>query len=517
MKKEMNYFKKGMKRRDFIATTALGVGGMSFMSSFSIMFNKEMDFSIKSPMDIQFTLKFINDGIVHEDAWEGSCRFGELKNLTYDAEMNYLNNKMKNLRETLASKKMPRQIKLLEPVTMHSWVEKGNPDIMLPDKQLDMLAEENDKTDMYVVSSPYMGYRIARRYRKPICIFQPHGWGVDGTAGIRPLGVEAFHVTTWEELIDLTQIMCTRKSFSGTKLLSVTNFPDRVPWGVVSNITNLDFIKQKYGLDYEIMDYRDFFGYMDQIENNADIQHTANELAKKLQANSVKSNMSEDNISKSILFYLTVATMMEKQKCNAFTIECFELCSSLHPWNRKFTPCLTHALLKDMGIPSACEGDINALLSMMVQMYLSNKAIYMGNPDVDKVNNILKIHHSVASLQMFGIEEKPTPYEIQSFMQAGYGATLRHNFSEYTGKIATVGRFHPNGTKLLITHGKVIGGSGLDGCGCAQNVEIEITSGKRFWKKSQDYGHHLSFVYGDYTSQIEELGELMGFEVENIG
>ena len=509
-----------MKRRDFIRASALAAGGVTVMPtvmpSFASVLNDEMDIRIASPMDAAFRIKFINDGIIHEDAWEGSCRFGDLENLTYEAELNWVNSNLDRLKATLASSSFPPGVELLEPVTMFSWVEKGNPDIMLSEEHINKLTADNSITDLYVVSSPYIGYRVAERYKKPVCVLQPHGWGVDGPAGIRNLGLEGFHVTTWEQLYDLTRVLMARKSFANTKLLSVTNFPGRVPWGVVSAITDLDMVRDKYGMDYTTMDYKEFFGYMDDVENDRRMKRRADQMARKLLNNAGSSTMSQENIARSVMFYLTVTSMMERQSCNAFTIECFELCSSLNPWNRKFTPCLSHALLKDAGIPAACEGDTNALLAMMVQKYLSRKAIYMGNPDVDIENNILRLHHSVASLKMFGIDEKPSPYNIHNFMVSGYGATLRHDFTRHIGEKVTVARFDPTASKMLVSAGEVVMGSGMEGCGCALNVEVAIPDGRRFWKRSQDYGHHMAFVYGDYINQMEDLAELMDFEIENV-
>ncbi len=505
-----------MKRRDFIKTSTIAAGGLTLMPSFTSLFNEEVGITINSAMNSPFHIKFINDGIVHEGAWEGSCRFGDLRGLTYESEMNYINSNMVRLKEKLANSNFPDAVKILNPVTMFSWVEKGNPDIRLTNEHLNKLKEDVFITDLYVVSSPFMGYKIAERYNKPVCILQRNGWGVDGPAGIRNMGREGFHVTDWEQLYDLTRVLMARKAFANTRLLNVTNFPGRVPWGVVSGITNLDDIKERYGMDYLSMDYKDFFGYMDMLENDRKTKTQANDIAKKLLENATSSTMDKESIAKSVMFYLTVTSMMEKQECNAFTIECFELCSSLNPWNRQFTPCLSHALLKDSGIPAACEGDINALLAMMVQKYLSNKAIYMGNPDVDIKNNILKLHHSVASLKMQGIDQKPAPYKIHNFMKAGYGATLRHDFTHHIGEDVTVGRFDPSGTRMMVSSGKVIMGSGLNGCGCALNVEIEIPNGRNFWKKSQNFGHHMAFVYGDYTNQIEDLAEIMKFSVEVV-
>lgn len=505
-----------MDRREFIRTSAIAAGGMTIMPSFATILNDEMDIRLASPMDISFRIKFINDGIVHEDAWEGSCRFGDLNHLTYEAELNWVNSNLGRLKARLAEADFPPGVELLEPVTMYSWVEKANPDIMLSEEHLNKLKADVAITDLYVVSSPFMGYRIAERYKKPVCVLQPHGWGVDGPAGIRNMGLEGFHVTTWEQLYDLTKVLMTRKAFQNTKLLSVTNFPGRIPWGVVSAITDLDMIKSKYGMDYMTMDYKEFFGYMDKVEKDRRMKRRADEMAKILLDNAGSSTMGKEGIAKSVMFYLTVTSMMEKQQCNAFTIECFELCSSLNPWNRKFTPCLSHALLKDAGIPAACEGDTNALLAMMVQKYLSRKAIYMGNPDVDIENNTLKLHHSVASLKMFGIDEKPSPYNIHNFMNAGHGATLRHDFAQHIGEKVTVARFDPSASKMLVSGGEVVMGSGMEGCGCALSVEISIPDGRRFWKKSQNYGHHMAFVYGDYINQMQDVAELMNFEIENV-
>jgi hypothetical protein len=133
----------------------------------------------------------------------------------------------------------------------------------------------------------------------------------------------------------------------------------------------------------------------------------------------------------------------------------------------------------------------------------------------DKVNNQLKIHHSVASLKMFGIDERPSPYEIRSFAVSGFGANLRHDFTKHIGEKTTVGRFDLTGNSMMISSGEVTGGT-IEGCGCAQNVVMKIPNGRAFWKAQQNYGSHLTFVYGDYTRQIEDLGELMNFEVKNI-
>jgi len=270
-------------------------------------------------------------------------------------------------------------------------------------------------------------------------------------------------------------------------------------------------------MDYTYLDYQKFFGKMDKIVEDSTIQNDADSIADLLMNNAISNNMTKEDIKYSVLFYLTANRIMSEYDCNAFTIECFELCVSLNTWNRRFTPCLAHALLKDTGYPSACEGDVNAFLAMIIQMYLSRKAVYMGNPTIDKKNDILNIHHSVASLKMKGVDNNiESPYEIHSFTESGFGATLRHDFNKDIGETVTVGRFDPSGTKILITKGEIIGGGGLEGYACAQNVDIKIPNGYEFWRESQNFGHHLALVYGDYINKIRDLGDIMNFEVVAI-
>jgi hypothetical protein len=37
-----------------------------------------------------------------------------------------------------------------------------------------------------------------------------------------------------------------------------------------------------------------------------------------------------------------------------------------------------------------------------------------------------------------------------------------------------------------------------------------------FLKKRLEYGNHLQWVYGDYTRQLTQLGQMLGLEVEVI-
>lgn len=472
--------------------------------------------SVPSALATKLGVRFVITTALHSDYWEGSCRVGEAKTLSYEAERAYLTSRLDSLRQELKARSVEPDLELVEPTTMYAWAEKGNPEIKVPEEQLNALAEQDAKTDVYVVTSSHEGVRIAERYRKPVIILNPAGWAVDMPCGIRAMGISSFHAENMDAVFDFLRLFVAKKALGNTKLLNVTNFPGRQPWGVVSSAVDLGFVKSAYGMDYEYADYGEFFRVMDQVTADAAAQEQARGIADLLIRGAESNRMTQDDVEKSVLFYLAAVEAMSQRGCNAFTIECFELCAALEPWNRRFTPCLAHALLKDTGHPSACEGDISVLLAMAVEMYLSRKAVYMGNPTIDKQTNILNIHHSVASLMMGGIDGAESPYTIRSFTQVGFGATLRHDFTKDVGQPVTVARFNPSATKILVTSGEVVGGGGLEGLNCAQNIDVRIPNGYEFWRESQNFGHHLALVYGDYVNSIRDLGDVMGFEVVAI-
>ncbi|MGD9160943.1 MAG: hypothetical protein PVG39_21170 [Desulfobacteraceae bacterium] len=113
---------------------------------------------------------------------------------------------------------------------------------------------------------------------------------------------------------------------------------------------------------------------------NRELGKKAEERAKQLIKNAQETHIDRQYVQRSLEFYYAVKNLMNKYDCNAFTVECFDLCASRLAERYKITPCLVHTLLKDEGVASACEGDLNALLSMRLLMSVANKSSY-GQPD----------------------------------------------------------------------------------------------------------------------------------------
>lgn len=90
-------------------------------------------------------------------------------------------------------------------------------------------------------------------------------------------------------------------------------------------------------------------------------------------------SISREMLVNSTKVYVATKKLLERYECNAFTLPCFEICATGRINKEKYTWCLTHSLLKEEGIPSACESDYNALLSMIVVMAVAGNAPHMAN------------------------------------------------------------------------------------------------------------------------------------------
>ncbi len=511
-----------MNRREFIGKSSMTVAGMALLPIPSLAGTPYAGaFKMNPVMTTPLNVKFIQHGLFHSEAYEGSCRTGKMENLTMEADMKYMEFQFNSLVKELKGVAFPQGVTLNKTGKANLYVDAGNPEIMLKDDQLNQFDADNDNADVYVVCGggcpQYTAMKIGERYKKPVILTKAAGWGVDFPPSLRKQGLEGFYTQDWEQTIQLLKLMQVRKAMNATNILIVTTLPNEVPRGVVSQIQDYEYLKSQYGIDTAFLNYNEFFGEMDRFQSENKNLKASTEVAKALiKESNGNNNMTEEDVAKSVMFYMFVENQMKETGCNAFTIECFELCSSMQPWNKRFTPCLAHALNKDCGYPSACENDINALMAMIVEMYISKKAVYMGNPDYDIKASTLNVHHSVASKKMKGFDQPAMNYGIQSFTESGFGATLRVDFEKDMGQEMTVGRFDPLAKKMLMTVGKITEGGGLEGCGCAQNVTLKIPNAKQFLRSIQNYGHHLSLVYGNYADDIHLLSDLVGFEVEEV-
>jgi len=461
----------------------------------------------RRPMHVRVGVKPVFVQLLHSGAYEGPCRVGRREDLDPEKERQRGEEQFRKWCEQVQSE-ISDQAHLLEPVRL-LWKD----DWHLPEKEISRLDADAGEADLYLVSgglSQYPAVAIARRFRKPLAMVGTVVT-VDVAAHLRSRGLEGYAPLDFGDLNRLISILRVRKAIAQTKILHALE-GDLIPVGVVSTIWDMQDLHDRLGVSHHTLPAARLLERMGAL--SPDSVAEAEQLTDELIGGGEQNQMSREDLLPSARFYVAVKEAMEELECNAFTIPCFELCAQQVPERHKVTFCLAHSLLKDRGIPAACEGDVNVLMAMAVLMYLSGKSPYMGNCSLlSKPQNVVRIGHSVPGLKMKGLDQPDLPYAITSFTAGGWGATLRYDFSRDLGEPVTLARFDPATRKLLVARGQVAGGVGYDQIGCSLGVDVGLKDVVDFFDKQQDFGHHMAMVYGDYAEDLRRLGRMMDLQV----
>ncbi len=83
-------------------------------------------------------------------------------------------------------------------------------------------------------------------------------------------------------------------------------------------------------------------------------------------------------------------------------------------WLSRGFPCLGFSRLNDRGIPAACDGDMDCLLTMLIFQHALNRAGFLGNAGgVDTAKNAFHLSHCSAPLKMEGPASAKAPYLLR--------------------------------------------------------------------------------------------------------
>lgn len=519
--------KMKIDRRDFLASmgssgiiAAFGAGPSAFSLLAQSRAAANLDTSNPlldhpaNPRNIKLNIQPVMTNIVHTDAWEGPCRW---KAASPAEEKTNAQRTFNNWARDLASGKIDeKNVNLLDPVHI-TFAE----DFLLGEKELAKLKGNIEKTDAFFIApwgSSIASFDLASNFDKPILMLGLGCRQVDITAYTRSKGYEAYTCTDYDKLNEVFGLLRGRKVFRQTRVL----FPTDRGLPAVASITSIndtDELQKRLGVAVEIISYDLLAREMQRVMSDQSAKDQAELLADRIVKNAEQTLLDRKYVVSSVQFYQAVTNLMAKHNCNAFTIECFEFCSSRLPEQWKIAPCLVHTLLKDYGLASSCEADFGALLAMRMLMSVSGKSSHMGNADLADDGDF-SINHSVPGLKMNGFDKPSLPYKLGHFTESGWGTKFVVDFIKNNETKVTIARTDPTATKLLVLAGELVGSGGYeqDFIGCSVKAFIRPPKGRseEFLEKRTDYGNHLPWVFGDYANQLYRLGKMLGLNVDII-
>jgi len=474
-----------------------------------------MQLNSKSLVNQKLVVQPIFSCLLHKEVFMGPCRYGSEDQLTYEYDKKSSLETLEIFKEDLAKYVDLDFVEIKEPISFE-WHE----DFAIKDAPFEKIAESAPAADIFLVSGTrlisYVSSLIAKRLNKPIafCPLSNSNYsrlgGIDATAYLKALGYkEMYNALNYTELNQFFRALKVRKALSHTKAMyGLRN--NVISFGAVSSFVDLNDFEKKLGMEVFHFSGPEFFKVMDEltVEEQAKAQQIADDLANEAEAN----HMPVKYYVNDVKFYLAVNKVMDHYDCNAFTLPCFEMCATKELNRRKLTFCLTHSLLKDEGVPSACASDVNSLACYQILMNLAKKCPTMGNCMVrvkDLENNTMRILHDVPGRYMKGYDREPEKVSYASFTMNSWGTTMRLDYAKDIGKKITLINLSPRLDKIMIAKGEIIGCDDFVTPECRLACVFKVKDAKGFHEKEEDFGHHYCWVYGDYTEDLEKVAKVL--------
>jgi cytochrome c oxidase assembly protein Cox11 len=113
---------------------------------------------------------------------------------------------------------------------------------------------------------------------------------------------------------------------------------------------------------------------------------------------------------------------------------------------------------------------------------------------------------------MNGFGTPNLPCEIWSFTGQGFGGKIQIDFAGNDKNEVTLGRFNPQGNKMVVTKGEAIR-SEYKAVYCSPHYYIKLDDVKNFMHTLADFGHHQCLIFGDHTKLLEKISKVMDFEI----
>jgi len=253
------------------------------------------------------------------------------------------------------------------------------------------------------------------------------------------------------------------------------------------------------------------FGNEDLIIGSKDIkEEESKELWEEIKSLAGKVDAREELgiMSSSILAY--VLKLVKENSLGAVSINCFP--------HLKGKVCIPIARLNDLGIPAACEGDLNSTILMYMFYHLSGRTVSNGDQlkiyNYGKKENSMMFSHCGAGA--FTLAKEKKDIRINADYETGTGIAVF--FPErIPGEITMANMMGSRlGYRMFIARGKALDTDLIkDYEGNPINIQFDFDIGEMLEKIAEGgFGHHWNIGYGDYVEELIQLCNLLGIEYD---
>lgn len=190
-----------------------------------------------------------------------------------------------------------------------------------------------------------------------------------------------------ERINVLAKVSEAKKSLNG-KNLGIIGEPS--DW-LISSDADKKAVKEKLGINLLDINIQELVEETGKVEI---YPHEVQTIRKELEENA--SEAVRKYAEGALKIYVALKNIVTKYNLSGLTLRCFDLLDSVGN-----TGCLALAMLNSEGIPSGCEGDVPALLTMTIGQALTGRCGFQANPSrIDPQTGELLLAHCTIPFNM---------------------------------------------------------------------------------------------------------------------
>jgi len=426
----------------------------------------------------------------------------------------------------------------------------GNPEVRIDDKQsnavLQEIAASKDNLDGLIL---FFGQFCDRRYfltGLPTLLVDYNAFPSlqigfkDAVALAKRLGTrfitatystsdlaEAARAARLDDLAGKVQLFSALRKMKHTKIMDVQvrgfGAQPHEHWWRLNQEVYLQTLKDVFGTQVSIVDYRDLFNEYGRVEENQAKEIAGRWLAGQRPTQSIKNarnvgGVTEEEVTKAARVYLAAEKLMKEEACNAITLDAttWAQCETFaHSIGEDYLVSaslpLTEFRLHD--IPACCQSDMEGLVTQALGEYITGAPGLHGDFTIDPFNDVAQVCHCNAPINPHG-DDYRAPYTI--------GGEPRRRPQAYVdlpqeGPV-TVIKINVLERRISVWTGELVSGESVykdffESCCCTKLI---ARTNARAIYENYDYrvfGNHSSAFYGEFRDQIKRVASWVGFEV----
>ncbi|MHC4398550.1 MAG: hypothetical protein ACYTG0_02610 [Planctomycetota bacterium] len=225
----------------------------------------------------------------------------------------------------------------------------------------------------------------------------------------------------------------------------------------------------------------------------------------------------KEDIEKAARVSVVLDRLMEQEQADGLAV------GTCMGWLPRGFPCLGFARLRDRGVPAACEGDMDSLLTMLLFQYAVGRPGFQGNATFDTARNALWTAHCTAPLKMDGPNGKEAPYLLRGHSEVG-GSGCVPEVQYRIGQVVTRTKLI-NLDTILASTGEIIDVPERAVHGCRSQIVTEVRDAAKMasdWSSVLETEDAMTLLhrvvfYGDHMQSVRHLANLMGLNVVEEG